>query len=69
MKKLRLRAIFKTLGYKKSVVLRNDVVYENKSGDMVYLRLERDTYNHYLKYHGKKFASKMLFEYLYKLEQ
>ena len=65
MKSLRTRAIFKSVGYVHKIDLLNDVVYENGSGDMVYLNLEKDLYNYNVKYKGRKYASKNLLDKLF----
>lgn len=67
MKSLRIRAILKSLGYKsyyKSNKYNGAIWYNKKLDKMVYLDLEVETYNHYVKQDGREVASRELFEYL-----
>jgi hypothetical protein len=66
MKTLRLRAILKTLGYKKTVDLRTDILYEHINGNFAYYQLEKESYNYNLKYRSKAIAYNKLINYLTK---
>lgn len=68
MKSLRMRAILKSCGYNNRTKLNTDTVYENQSGDMIYLVLEKDLYNFNCKFKSKDIARKVLFNQIFKSE-
>lgn len=64
MKSLRLRAILKSVGYKRSFKNQNynQAIYSrNKNQELVYVDFERDDYNSIMNEHGKNSAARSLF--------
>ena len=63
MKKIRIRAIVKSYGFKKVRTSHNEVIYENSEGKHIYLYSERDRYNLDIKLYGRDKASKSFHDY------